>query len=320
MRQFTTLFMVMACLIANAQLSGTYSVNNFYPTKIKKKNFSSITDAINAIEEEGLKGDVEFVIEKGKYYEPMIFENINTDGEYQVTFKAEEDEKVSFINDALALYIENSKNIAFDNITFYSKSCQYSSIVELESASNISFENCDISSKTVQLSDRALVSLSKSDNNRFEYNDFFGYNCFYIEEESNNCFFQGNDLTAFNVAFFVSNTQNTIIHLNQMEKSNTAIAIDEQAENLVITDNNIQAVTRALTQVPTDSKGYNKYEFSGEMACNTVTSEKDAVKLLNNTADFEIGENNMQIGIETFNASNTPTEEENQIVASSIGF
>lgn len=290
MKLLTTISSILFLFIAQAQLSGTYTIDNSLPTK--KSNFNNIKDAINTVKLKGLDGDATFLISPGYYYEPMVFDGVNQDGQFSAKFQpATASDKVVFENDGIAVLMVNSNGIVLNNLEFSSISARMSSIVSLENSNNVKVKDCNILTKDFSNKDNYLVSISNtSKNNTFVGNTLVGYNGFLITKLSNNTSIESNHIYFDNIGIDVQSSQDLNVFANTMQGNQgiakKAVIVDGFVGNIGMASNAVSNVELGLTQTltwrPSDSK------LSGKVINNVFECQESAIYLTNNVDGLKI--------------------------------
>ncbi|MEZ4979181.1 MAG: hypothetical protein R2772_07770 [Chitinophagales bacterium] len=287
---FTFLFLTIGFL--QAQLSGSYTVDLRLPTK--KSNFNNLTEAINALQFKGIDGDVVFEIKSGDYYEPLVFEGIDNDLNFSVTFKAEQDGKVNFINDGLGLLVSNSSNMIFTNLSFNSTSTELSSIAILSNSSNIILESNEFIASEISETHKSVISLTTtSDNNIINANKIIGASGIELARMSNENFISSNEIFFQNKGIEVLSSVDNTLFSNTIsghgDLGNIGIQLDGYGGTVNIASNAIGntkvGLTQALTYRPSDKK------LSGKIVNNVIVSEENTIELTNNIFELKIAFN-----------------------------
>ena len=129
-----------------AQLSGTYTIGT-------GGDYTSIGDAISAINSLGVNGDVTLLISSGTYDEEVDLSNLNN-GDFHVTLEGEDLENTViapvYENPVTGIKIQESDNITISNLTirmpFESGGTQIG--IYVDDASDVTLENNMITSLT----------------------------------------------------------------------------------------------------------------------------------------------------------------------------
>ncbi|MGB5530331.1 MAG: right-handed parallel beta-helix repeat-containing protein [Ignavibacteriaceae bacterium] len=129
--------LLLLCLPSNplfAQLSGNYTIGN-------GGDYTNFTDAVSALQTQGISADVTFNVISGTYNEQIVMQYFTGMTFYRVTFKSQEG-----VADSVTLWFESQtydfnyvvkldgvRNITFQNLTFHGTGATYSRIFEMES-------------------------------------------------------------------------------------------------------------------------------------------------------------------------------------------
>jgi pectin methylesterase-like acyl-CoA thioesterase len=144
-----TITLLLLCLPSNplfAQLSGNYTIGN-------GGNFTNFSDAVSALQTQGINADVTFNVISGTYNEQIVMQNFTGMTLYTVKFQSQ-----AGFADSVTLWFESQtfdfnyvvkldgvRNITFKDLTFHGTGATYSRIFLMESPTyntgNIKFIN-----------------------------------------------------------------------------------------------------------------------------------------------------------------------------------
>ena len=133
------LFTLMVLLFVKttfAQLSGTYTLGG------GSSDYPTFADAINDIKDQGLSGDVEFLVKPGAYHFVSIV-NIENDSNFNIRFAYDQSENDSAVING-QLKVVNSDYISFEGFSIYPEMNQDFSCVMVDESNSFSLENCKI--------------------------------------------------------------------------------------------------------------------------------------------------------------------------------
>ncbi|MEM8970417.1 MAG: hypothetical protein AAGE93_28640, partial [Bacteroidota bacterium] len=121
-RSISWLCLIVLSLASNfslfAQLSGTKTIGGITP------DYATITDAIAALETNGISGDVTFNIRDGEYDEQITVGNYTGNDNHQVVFQSESQDTsavtlthTAISNGEYTLHLDGARNITFQYLT-----------------------------------------------------------------------------------------------------------------------------------------------------------------------------------------------------------
>jgi parallel beta-helix repeat protein len=132
-----TIALLLLCLPSNplfAQLSGNYTIGS-------GGDYSNFTDAVSALQTQGISADVTFNVISGTYNEQIVMQYFTGMTFYRVKFQSQ-----AGVADSVTLWFQSQtydfnyvvkldgvRNITFQNLTFHGTGATYSRIFEMES-------------------------------------------------------------------------------------------------------------------------------------------------------------------------------------------
>ena len=289
---YVSVLLLLLAFSASAQLSGTYTVNSALPTK--KSNFKTLSEALDALKYEQLESDVVFELSPGFYNQPLVFEGLQNELDFTVTFTNNSDEMVEFVNDGLSLIISNSKNIEISNIKFSAISTEMANMVLLSNSNNVAINNNEFMVAEMEASHKSIVAITRSSHNNVLFNNTLrGANGVKVDRLSNNNSILSNDV------YFTSAGAQILTALNSQVISNyfqgmgngqkKGIVVDGVVGEMTIASNAILGVDEGISQETTFRPSDNK--FSGSIVNNVVEAESHALSFTNNVNSLQIAFN-----------------------------
>lgn len=143
------LFLFLSPILAQAQLSGNYTIGGNSP------DYTSFADAVSDIHKNGINGDVNFTIHTGIYDEQIKIDAFTGNGLYNITFQS----ATANANDVIlkhkhqgwstswnyTIYLDGASNMTFKNITIEAELNVYNDYNRVlyitNSSSKLTFEN-----------------------------------------------------------------------------------------------------------------------------------------------------------------------------------
>ncbi len=265
-------------------LSGTYTIGT------SKSDFSSFTEAANALSYRGISDDVTFLVESGVYYErPEIRQYYTDDTSHIVIFKSQtanaDDVVLKYgptVSDSnYVVLISGADHIRFEDLSFATTyaSNYYNTIIRVMGYSdNLQILNCKFSIPDSTNSSQNNIHIyfdSASFTSASIVNNSFSYGYYGIYQSSDNCEGISIDYNYF------SHTKKPI-HIANSGISNISHNIMEdftQAINLGYIDSGFQIYNNKMV-----SNGFNGYYDSYDLvylySCNGISGGH--IKIYNN--------------------------------------
>jgi hypothetical protein len=154
---FSLTVLLILSLPSFGQLSGTYTIGS-------SGNYSTVVAAVNALNTNGINGNVTFNIASGTYTGSLTLNNFVGNTQYNVVFQSATQDSTDVIiqqasgtssGNNFALRFNQAKNIEFKHLTLQrSGTSNYCQVISIESSSSyISFTSCIIKNNASSLSD-----------------------------------------------------------------------------------------------------------------------------------------------------------------------
>ena len=163
-----------------SQLSGTYTLGD------ENSDFATFSDAVNSIKQQGLNGDIEFLVKPGVYNNVNVI-NIENPTEFIINFSYDGTENDSALI-IKRLKVSNSDFVSFIGFSLYTEENQDNSLVIIEGSDYSKLENC----KVFDLYDiyygstEGLVYIRPVTSGQiFAHADIFIINCTFYSPEEN---------------------------------------------------------------------------------------------------------------------------------------
>ena len=182
-----TIYTLLALLIfpfcVNGQLAGSYTIGGTSP------DYATLTEAVTALNQNGVNAPVTFNLRTGEYDEQVSFEEILGASETNtITFQSESNNSTDVIikNDASGaqnylIKLDGTDNVIIKDLSFESMGTSYNNILILQNnTDNITISNCNFDNNN---RDKAIFSSGNSDyrNLTIENCDFQnGYQSIYL--------------------------------------------------------------------------------------------------------------------------------------------
>lgn len=276
----------------SAQLNGVYTINSAAPTK--KTNFKTVSEALDALKYQNLEADVTFKLSPGFYNQPLVFEGLQNELGFKVTFTNETEETVEFVNDGISLMVSNSANIAISNIKFSAISTEISSMVILNNSTNVILNNNEFMVGEMEASHKSLISLTNSSHhNVIANNTLRGASGVHITRMSGDNTLKDNDIYFTTIGIKVATSLNTQIVSNFLQGMGSGfikgIEVDGVVGEMTIASNAILGVNEGISQELTYRPSTSK--FSGSIVNNIIESEGYTLNFNNNVSGLQIAFN-----------------------------
>ncbi len=136
---FLSLIIICFIFLSNhsqSQISGTYTIGG------AGFDYEDFADAISAMENEGIGGDVQFIVEPGEYFNVSFIE-LENDGNYQIQFNYN-----GTLNDSASLIgrlmVFKTDNISFKGFTIFPMESQEISCIWIAKSRYFSLDSCKV--------------------------------------------------------------------------------------------------------------------------------------------------------------------------------
>ena len=233
-RSISWLCLIVLSLASNfslfAQLSGTKTIGGITP------DYATITDAIAALETNGISGDVTFNIRDGEYAEQITVGNYTGNDNHQVVFQSESQDTsavtlthTAISNGEYTLLLDGARNITFQYLTIENVGGSQNGVLDIVDTRYLKIlynrlvfvrasttDGRIINSNPVPFSDEACLDVE------------IAYNTF--EDGYYGIFFNGNSLDIL---------KNVSIHHNQLERQIANAISSGFADSVYVYDNTI---------------------------------------------------------------------------------
>lgn len=300
---WTILIFSLLSIDSSAQLNGNYSIGGVSP------DFGTIQSAVDALNMQGVSGNVTFKLRPGTYNEKITIGLISGISVMsQVTFESETADSSSVwwtsasSNDATNYVVkcETARFIKFKKITFRNSGFGSGVFILSNGTSNLSIENCHFSNLAVPTSIHSryiqIYSINTVDSNLYIQNnrlDNVGYGIYLSGQNStlrdSNLIVTGNTISGYQ-GITLTNIENCTISRNKLNMTNTGIVISGFGNPLNIVGNNVIADDKALV---IQQNQYNPSVlaplwiinnfFIGRMGACQVLSGSGTTQIINNS-------------------------------------
>jgi len=282
-------------------MSGSYTIGK------SGKDFSTISEAINALQYYGICGKVVFNIEPGTYKEQLLITNVRgASATNTITFQS------STLDSSDVLITFNS----YSNIDNF--------VLQLNKADYFHFQYLSFTNNNYYTGSRIIVVANGSDNNVFNNNQLLsGYNFSYgfiTSGNNNNNIYRFNLITGINLGIYMQGDitgTNNVIEGNVIYTRSPGISVQYQ-DNIIIKNNYIESTSNGFTGIDisnckagsiiTGNKifaGNSVSNFNGISVNNSISNGNKKLIVSNNfISSASSNLSNSFIGIKIYNGSN----------------
>ncbi len=251
---------LVACMLYGQSMQGIYTIGG------ASADYEDLDDAIQALHDASVEGDIYFYLNPGTYTGPYVIENLNLGGHnLLISSGSYSSDQVIFTNSATGysdnhiILIQNSSNISIDDFDFAPTGSYARSIVVVGNSDNIRIQNNrffgpESSSGNMEAIYFACDGAADSDNVEILFNQFFDGSHHIVLNNTSSLAsstnwdilgntHQGlyNSTNGVYSAISLQQIRNLEIRYNTMHNVNSGISISALTEGFLMTNNRINS-------------------------------------------------------------------------------